>query len=93
MSQKSYPLKPIPSTAWAVWRESKTHTEIDPEHTRIKTERFLMGQNRKKRANFQGSPLFQATYNIKTNNLLCLCQLDAGRLAEGKHAEMVDLHT
>ena len=29
-------------------------------------EHFLIGQNRTKRANFRGSPLFQVTYNIKT---------------------------
>ena len=34
-------------------------------HKRLK-EHFLMGQNRTQRANFRGSPLFQATYNIKT---------------------------
>ena len=43
-------------------------------HKRLK-ERFLIGRNMTKRANFRGSPLFQATYNInvqhkhrKTNN-------------------------
>ena len=30
-------------------------------------ERFLTGRNRTKRANFRGKPLFQATYNRKTN--------------------------
>ena len=34
-------------------------------HKRSK-ERFLTGRNRTKRANFRGSPLFQATNNIKT---------------------------
>ena len=34
-------------------------------HKRLK-ERFLIGWNRTKRANFWGSPLFQATYNITT---------------------------
>ena len=41
-----------------------------------------------KHANSQGSPLFKDTYGIKTEkqtiNSLSLCQLDAGRLAEGK---------
>ena len=39
---------------------------------------FLTGQNRTKCANFQGSPLFQATYNVKTEKQtiqLTLCQL------------------
>ena len=34
-------------------------------HKRLK-ERFLIGRNRTKRANFRGSPLFQATYDMKT---------------------------
>ena len=34
-------------------------------HKRLK-ERFLIGRNRTKRANFRESPLFQATYNRKT---------------------------
>ena len=33
---------------------SKTHKRLE--------ERFLIGRNRTKRANFRGSPLFQATY-------------------------------
>ena len=37
----------------------------DPKHTRLK-EHFLIGRNRTKYANFWGSPLFQATCNIKT---------------------------
>ena len=37
-----------------------------PETLKILKERFLFGRNRTKRANFRGSPLFQATYNIKT---------------------------
>ena len=31
-------------------------------------ERFLIRRNRTKRANFRGSPLFQATYNNTTEN-------------------------
>ena len=34
-------------------------------HKRLK-KRFLIGRNRTKRANFRGSPLSQATHNIKT---------------------------
>ena len=50
-----------------------------------------MRQNRTKRANFQGSPLFQATYNNTTENRLnqlILCQFDARRLVEGKGHEI-----
>ena len=51
-------------------------------HKRLK-ERFLIRQNRTKRANFRGSPLFQATYNIKTEKKpqliqLILCHLGVG---------------
>ena len=60
----------------------------DPKHTKDKRECFLIGQNKSKRTNFRGSPLFQATYNIKkekqTISWFSLCQLDARRLAEGK---------
>ena len=38
-------------------------------HKRLK-ERFWIGRNRAKRANFRGSPLFQATYNIKREKLI-----------------------
>ena len=62
-------------------------SKIDPKHTRPK-ERFLIGRNRTKWANFQGSPLFQATYNIKTEkqtiNSFYLVSVRCGRLAEGK---------
>ena len=34
-------------------------------HKRLK-QRFLIGRNRTERAHFRGSPLFQATYTIKT---------------------------
>ena len=48
-------------------------------HTRLK-KRFLTGRNRTKRASFQGSPLFQATYDTKTEIQqliqLILCHLD-----------------
>ena len=39
---------------------------MDPKHTRDYRERFFIEQNRTKRAHFRGSPLFQATYDIKT---------------------------
>ena len=37
-------------------------------HERLK-ECFLIRQNRTKRANFQGSPLFEATYNNKSTTI------------------------
>ena len=52
-------------------------------HKRLK-EHFLIGRNKTKSANFRGSPLFQATYNIKTEKQLIqliLCQLDAHPLS------------
>ena len=58
-------------------------------HKRLK-EHFLIGRNRTKHANFQQSPLFQDMYIINTDKQtiqLILCQLDAGRLAEGKGHE------
>ena len=39
-------------------RDPKTHKRLE--------ERFLFERNRTKRVHFRGSPLFQATYNIKT---------------------------
>ena len=60
----------------------------------IKQNACLSGRNRTKRANFRGSPLFQAKYNIKNRRKkeqqliqLILCQLDARGLAEGKGHE------
>ena len=51
-------------------------------------EHFLMRQNRTKRANFQGCPLFQATCNKKTEkqtiNSTYLVSVGCRRLAEGK---------
>ena len=64
-------------------------------HKRLK-ERFLIGRNRTKRAIFRGSPLFQATYNIKTgknknnkkpSNSTYLVSVGCERLAEGKRHE------
>ena len=54
-------------------------------------ERFLIGQNTTKRAHFRGSPLFQATHDIKTEkqaiNSTYLVSVGCGRLAEGKGHE------
>ena len=40
-------------------------TNNSKTHKRLK-ERCLIGRNRTKRTHFQRNPLFQATYNIKT---------------------------
>ena len=67
--------------------------------TRLK-ERFLIGRNRTKRANFRGSPLFQATYNMKTEKKtttkkqlmqLILCQLDVGGWRKEKGTRLTDV--
>ena len=45
----------------------------EPKHTRGQRERFLVGQNRTKCANFRGSPLFSSYVqhkNRKINNQL-----------------------
>ena len=59
-------------------------------HNRWK-ERFLTGRNRTKRTICRGSPLFQATYNRKTEKQTikstCLVSVRCGRLAEGKSHE------
>ena len=66
--------------------------KIAETHKRLK-ERFLTGWNSTKRANFRWSPLFQATYNIKTENefnlscvswIKCVSLVSSMRLAEGK---------
>ena len=44
----------------------KKNKKKEPKHTRDEKDAFLIGRNRTKRANSRGSPLFQATYNIKT---------------------------
>ena len=66
----------------------------DPKHTGDWRKCFLTGQNRTKHAHFLGN-LFQASYNIKTEKEtisgLSLCQLDAGRLAEGEKIFFVQL--
>ena len=53
----------------------KSETELtasvlkkDPKHTKKLKERFLIRRNRKKRANFRGNPLLQATYNTTENS-------------------------
>ena len=66
-----------------VWRAK----ERPKTYKRLK-ERFLIGRNRTKRASFGGSPLFQATYNVKTFffktiNSTYLVSVGCGRLAEG----------
>ena len=48
-------------TANVLKKRSKTHKRLK--------ERFLVGPNRTKRANFRGSPLYHAMYNIKTEDL------------------------
>ena len=51
------------------------------QNTQEIKKRFLIGRNRTKRAHFRGSPLFQGTYNIKTEKhliQLILCQLGVG---------------
>ena len=59
-------------------------------HKRLK-ERFLIGRNMTKREHFRGSPLFQATYKIKTGkqtiNSTYLLSVGSGRLAEGNGHE------
>ena len=63
-------------------------------------ERFLIRRNRTKRAHFWGKPLFQATYNIKTEekkkkkkNQLILRQLDVGgwRKEKGTRLTIIQL--
>ena len=55
-----------------IWNNSVASCEGRPQtHKRLK-ECFLIGRKRTKRANFRGSPLFQATYNVKTNNYFSL---------------------
>ena len=46
---------------------SPTNHSRSKTHKRLK-ERFLSRRNRTKRANFRGSPLFQARYNNKKTN-------------------------
>ena len=62
-------------------------------HKRLK-EHFLIGWNGTKRANFQGSRLFQVTYNIKTEkqtSQLILCQLDVGGWRKEKDMRLTDV--
>ena len=53
-----------------IWHSNMTCVDLayvwkSKTHKRLK-ECFSTGRNRTKRGNFQGNPLFQATYNIKT---------------------------
>ena len=50
-----------------IWNgvDCQCYEKISKTHNWLK-ERFLIGWNRTKCVNFQASPLFQATYNIKT---------------------------
>ena len=69
-----------------------TQAKRSKTHRRLK-ERFLIGRNRTKRANFRGSPLFQATYNIKTDrkkkqtiNSICLVSVRCSEAGGRKRA-------
>ena len=74
------------TSLWNLYEKSETELTASVLKKRSKThmrwkERFLIGRNRTKHANFQGSPLFQAMYSIKTEKQtiqLILCQLDVG---------------
>ena len=64
-------------------------------HKRLK-ERVSIGRSRAKSAHFRGSPLFQATHNIKqqqTNKQLIqliLCQLDVGGWRKEKATRLTE---
>ena len=66
--------KSFHSYLWSKKKKKKSETvdcQCSEEKKRSKTHKrlkacFLIGQNRTKCANFWGSPLFQATYNLKT---------------------------
>ena len=66
-------------------KKKKIDNERSKTHKRLK-EHFLIGRNMTKCAHFRGSPLFQATYNIKTEkqtiNSTYLVSVRCGRLAE-----------
>ena len=68
----------------AFCKKKKKKSKIDK---RLK-QSFLFRRNRTKRANFRGSPLFQSTYNNKTEKQTIsstyLVSVGCGRLAEGK---------
>ena len=59
-------------------------------HKRLK-ERLLIGRNRTQRAHFRESPIFQTTYDIKTEEEKTINSIylmsDVRRLAEGKGQE------
>ena len=75
----------------ALWKKrSKTHKRVK--------KCFLIGQNRTKHANFQGSPLFQATYNKITEkppiNSTYLVLLDVGGWQKEKARDWISVtHT
>ena len=63
---------------------------ISRTHKRLK-ERFLIGQNRTKHANFRGSALFHATYNIKTEKqTIQLISAACGRLEDGEKSNFIN---
>ena len=85
------------------WRHQLSGTELggggggearSQTHKRLK-ERFLLGRNRTKRAHFRGSPLYQTTYNRKTEkqtiNSTYFVSVGYGRLAEGKGTRLTDV--
>ena len=89
-------LTPQSSNDPFTFKKSETELTASVLEKRSKTrkrlkERFLTGRNRTKRANFLGTPLFKATYNIKTEkqtiNSTYLVSVGCGRLAEGKGHE------
>ena len=68
-------------------KRKKEKTERKKTHKihMILKERFLIGRKRTKRANFRGSPVFRATYNIKTEktNTINSTYLDVYQLNVG----------
>ena len=73
-----------------------TSSALSNTYKRLK-ERFLIGRKKTKRAHFRGSPLFQATYNIKNRKnkqsiQLILCQLDVGGWRKEKNTRLTQGH-
>ena len=80
--------RPRALTSKGVDLKSSSSSSRSKTRKRLK-ERFLIGRNRTKRANFRGSPLFQATYNNTTENCQTnLCQFDAKRWREDKSTKL-----
>ena len=74
-------------------QKKKCYKYRSKAHKRLK-ELFLIGRNRTKCANFWGSPLFHASYNIKTEKQLIqliLCQLEAGGWQKEKGMRPTDV--